>query len=172
MADPLVAEALKKAAVAWVAPAGRPARALWCMGHEDALWVVIGPGEQSAPGLEQAGEAYVTLRGDHGGRIITWRAAVSRVEPGQPEWDDVVPRLAGKRLNAPTDAAGLVSRWEHECQVHKLSPVGEPTEAGVRLPDVSHAAPPRTARHQSRRNRRRLDPPATIGDPGGRRHRT
>lgn len=144
MVHPLVAEALKKAAVAWVTVGDRPARALWCHATDDALWVVTGPGEQDAPGLEWASEALVTLRGDHGGRIVTWPAAVTRVDPGSGEWAQAVPQLAGKRLNASTGAETLVARWAAECAVNKLSPVGNPVEAGSTLPDGSLAEPPRT----------------------------
>jgi hypothetical protein len=56
MADPLVSEALKKAAVAWVSVDGGPALALWCMPIDDALYIVSGQGEQDAPGLAYAEE--------------------------------------------------------------------------------------------------------------------
>lgn len=143
MTHPLVAEAMKKAAVAWVAAGGRPARLLWGAAIGDALWVVSGPGEQDAPELAGAAEALVTLRGDHGGRIVTWRAAVTRVDPASEEWAESAPLLAGKRLNAPADAAALVERWAAECTVHKLTPVGDPVEAGAALPDGSLAEAPR-----------------------------
>jgi len=140
---PLVAETLRKAAVAWVAVGDRPARALWCMPMDGALWVVTGPGEQDAPGLPEAERALVTLRGDHGGRVVTWPAKVSRVEPGSQAWAEVVPQLAGKRLNAPADAATLVERWAAECTVLTLTPEGEPVAAGPTLPDTALAEPPR-----------------------------
>ena len=143
MTHPLVVEAIRKAAVAWVAPDDRPARALWCMPAEGALWVVTGPGEQDAPGLAGAERAMVTLRGDHGGRVVTWPARVSRVEPGSQAWAEVVPQLAGKRLNAAADAATLVERWGAECAVLTLTPEGEPVAAGPALPDAALAEPPR-----------------------------
>lgn len=143
MTHPLVAEATKKAAVAWVAAGGEPARALWCMGVDEALWLVTGPGEQAAPGLAPGGEALVSLRGDHGGRIVTWPAQVTRVDPGNEEWSQTVPQLAGKRLNAPLDAAGLTARWAAECAVWRLIPGAEPVEAGPALPDTAQAEPPR-----------------------------
>jgi hypothetical protein len=142
-ADRLVDEAMKKAAVAWVGVAGRPPVALWCLPLDGSLYVVSGPGEQSAPGIDGATEATVTLRGDHGGRIVTWPAAVSRVQPGTEEWSTVAPQLAGKRLNAPGTAEELVARWAAECVVSRLTPAGEPLEAGTTLPDGSLAAAPR-----------------------------
>jgi hypothetical protein len=141
--DGLVDEAMKKAAVAWVAVAGQAPLALWCLPLTGSLYLVSGPGEQSAPGIADAAEASVTLRGDHGGRIVTWPAQVSRVEPGTEEWDTVVPQLAGKRLNAPGTAEELAGRWAAECVVTRLNPAGAPVEAGASLPDGSLAAAPR-----------------------------
>ncbi|MDQ7906777.1 hypothetical protein RB614_19865 [Phytohabitans sp. ZYX-F-186] len=139
MADPLVSEALKKAAVAWVSVDGGPALALWCLPIDDALYVVSGPGEQAAPGLAYADEARVSLRGDHGGRIVTWSAEVTRIDPRSEEWTAVVPQLAGKRLNAPGSATALAERWAAECSVNRLAPAGDPEPPG----DASEAAPPR-----------------------------
>jgi hypothetical protein len=140
---PLVAEAMKKAAIAWVAADDGPATGLWCVPLDGALYVVSGPGEQAAPGLAEASSATVTLRGDHGGRIVTWRAAVRRVEPGGELWTEAAPLVAAKRLNAPGSAAELVERWAAECVLSRLSPVDAPLAAGATLPDDSLAEPPR-----------------------------
>jgi hypothetical protein len=70
---PLVEEALKKAAVAWVSVGDGPALALWCLPLEGSLVVVCGPGEQSAPGLAETATATVRLRGDTGGVIVRVR---------------------------------------------------------------------------------------------------
>ncbi|MFI0796014.1 hypothetical protein ACH4OY_25520 [Micromonospora rubida] len=145
VATPLVDEAVKKAAVAWVGVVGEPARALWCVPVEGSLLVVSGPGEQPAPGLAEAAEAQVTLRGDHGGQIVTWQARVTRVAPGTEEWTALAPTVAGKRLNAPGPTADLVRRWAAEgCALVRLTPAGEPA-TGDRLPDSSLAEPPRPA---------------------------
>jgi hypothetical protein len=143
MTDPLVDEAMKKAAIAWFSVDGGPARMVWCLPAEGALWVVTGPGEQDAPGLASASTAQVTLRGDHGGRIVTWPATVTRLDPASEAWAEIAPQLAGKRLNAPVAAGELVDRWAAECTIHKLAPAGDPVEAGATLPDASHAEPPR-----------------------------
>lgn len=142
-AAPLVDEAMKKATVAWVSVDGGPAVALWCMPLDGALYVVSGPGEQSAPGLEAAVAAAVTLRGDHGGQIVTWPAEVTRVEPGSERWTTAAPLVAAKRLNASGSTADLVERWAAECTLHRLAPAGAPAAAGGSLPDGSLAAPPR-----------------------------
>jgi hypothetical protein len=143
MTNPLVDESMKKAAVAWVSVGGSPARLLWCLPADGALWVVSGPGEQDAPELASASEALVTMRGDHGGRIVSWPAAVNRLDPSGEEWAELAPQLAGKRLNAPMAAGELVDRWAAECTVHKLTPAGGPVEAAATLPEGSLAEPPR-----------------------------
>lgn len=149
---PLVEEAAKKAAIAWLRVGDRPETAVWCLWSEGALYVVSGPGEQPAPGLADADTATVLLRGDHGGRIVSCPVAVDRVEPGSPLWEQVAPQLAGKRLNASGGAAQLVARWAARCVVSRLTPTGElattPPAAGdaaaTRGADPgSLAAPPR-----------------------------
>lgn len=141
----LVDEAMKKAAIAWVRVADAPALALWCVPLEGALFVVSGPGEQAAPGLAEAAEAQVILRGDHGGRIVTWPARVTRVEPGTEAWTTAAPLVAAKRLNASGPTADLVERWAADgCALTRLAPAGAP-RSGADLPDGSLAEPPRGA---------------------------
>ncbi len=140
----LVDEAMKKAAVAWLGTGGEPTGApVWCAWHEGALYVVSGPGEQPAPGLAAAERVTVTVRGDHGGRIVTWPARVERVEPGGESWAAVAPLLAGKRLNAAGGPEQTVARWAAECVLSRLTPVDGPVEAGAELPDGDLAAVPR-----------------------------
>ncbi|MEU8259149.1 hypothetical protein AB0C02_00795 [Micromonospora sp. NPDC048999] len=145
IATPLVDEAVKKAAVAWVSVAGGPAYALWCLPLDGALLVVTGPGEQSAPGLADADAAEVTLRGDHGGRIVTWPARVTRLRPGTEEWAAAAPLVAAKRLNAPGPVSDLMGRWAAaDCALNRLTPAGAPV-AGADLPAESLAEQPRAA---------------------------
>lgn len=146
---PLIEEATKRAAVAWVTVGSAPARLVWCMSAEGSLWIVTGDGEQELPGIKTATEVRVTLRGDHGGRIVTWPATVSRVEPGSEEWARVVPQLASKRLNAAVAGAALADQWARTGRVSRLTPAGEPIEAGPTLPHAPAAAPVRS--HSARR---------------------
>src|SRR5919112_302977 len=90
----LIEEAAKKAAVAWLRVPG--------VGADYLVWTT---------GLAGASRVDVSLRGDHGGRIVTWPADVSTVEPDSPEWTAVAPQLAGKRLNAPGTTDETVQRW-------------------------------------------------------------
>jgi hypothetical protein len=151
---PLVDEAIKKAAIAWVSVGDGPALGLWCMPYEDSLVVVSGPGEQAAPGLADADTATVRLRGDNGGLIVIAEAAVTRVRPGSEEWAAIAPQLANKRLNASGTAEEVVERWATTgCAVVRLTPAGSGVIGAPDLPDVSEAAPPREtpARVETRR---------------------
>jgi hypothetical protein len=120
--EPLVSEAMKKAAVAWIAVGARPAYAVWCLWTEGALYVVSGPGEQPAPGLARAGTVTVQARGDHGGLIVEWAATVHRVRSDSQLWATVGPQLAAKRLNSAS-APALLRRWAEHAVVSRLAPV-------------------------------------------------
>ena len=144
MTEHVVEEAIRKAAIAWVSVDGKPPRGLWCVPVDGALYVVSGYGEQSAPGLAGAASAEVTLRGDHGGRIVTFTADVRRVEPGDDEWNAVAPQVGAKRLNAPGSTEALLERWAMDCTLSRLSPAeGVPAVTRPDLPDGSLAEPPR-----------------------------
>ena len=144
MGSAVLDEALKKAAIAWVSVDGGAARGLWCVPLEGTLIMVSGPGEQEAPRLGEATRASVRLRGDTGGLIVVWEAAVSRLQPGTEEWDTVAPQVATKRLNASGTADELIARWiASGCAVVRLTPVDEAPTTSPDLPDTSGAATPR-----------------------------
>jgi hypothetical protein len=141
---PLIEEAVKKAAVAWVSVGDGPARGLWCLPLEGSLLLVCGPGEQSAPGLAEAATATVRLRGDTGGLIVVFEATVQRLDPAGADWATVAPQLANKRLNASGTAEQLVARWVASgCAIVRLTPSEEASVSAPNLPDGSGAAPPR-----------------------------
>jgi hypothetical protein len=136
MVDALIEEAAKKAAVAWLAaPGAGPAYLVWTAWLDGALLVVSGPGEQATPGLAEGATVEVSLRGDHGGRIVTWLARVSAVDPASA----LLAQLAAKRLNAAGTTEEVVRRWGEANTVFRLDPAGG-TEP---LPDGSLAEPPR-----------------------------
>ena len=130
----LIEEAAKKAAVAWVND-----RLVWTAWLNGAFYVVGGPGEQLVPELSDDAPALVSLRGDHNGRIVTFPARVSTVDPGAEDWGVSVAQLATKRLNGPGTAEETLARWAEQNQVFRLEPTGD-TAA---LPDGSLAAAPR-----------------------------
>src|SRR3954452_3445511 len=141
---PLVDEAIKKAALAWVSVGDGPALGLWCMPLDGTLIVVSGPGEQYAPGLADAARATVRLRGDNGGLIVVAEMAVAPILPGSEDWETVAPQLAGKRLNASGSADDVVARWvQTDCLVVRLTPDQEEPLTAPDLPAGSAAAEPR-----------------------------
>lgn len=144
---PLVEEAARKAAVAWVGLGDGPAYCVWVLPLEGRLYVITGPGEQSLPGLAEALvqglPAGVTLRGDHGGSIVTYRAAIAEIKSNTTEFESVAPQLAGKRLNASGTAEDVVARWAEECLLVALIP--DPQDVSTDLADKSQPQPPRPA---------------------------
>ena len=141
---PLVDEAIKKAAVTWISVGDGPALGLWCLPMESSIVVVCGPGEQRAPGLAEAATATVRLRGDTGGLIVVFEAAVERLDPAGADWATVAPQLATKRLNASGTAEELVARWvEADCAIVRLTPSDAEAVSAPDLPAESGAAPPR-----------------------------
>lgn len=146
----LVEEATKKSGLIWVRGADAAApRAVWHVWHEGAAHLVgDGPGEQPLTGLTEGAGAEVTVRSkDKGGRLVTWRANVVRLEPGTEGYDDAVAELKAKRLNAP-DGEAMPGRWARECRVLRLEPTGEV----LPMPEGDLAAPP-------------VPTPATTRDP-------
>lgn len=143
MTHPLVEEAAKKAAIGWFAVDGGPAYALWCMPHEGDLCLVTGKGEQELPGISEESSVTVTLRGDHGGAIVTYETSVTRVRPDMFRWAELAPQLAAKRLNASGTAEEVVARWSRECSIWALTPASDPapldTSSGSRPPRPSTA---------------------------------
>jgi hypothetical protein len=122
---PVVAAAMAKAGVVWIAPAGDPHPVpAWLHWTGEAAYVVAGPGEQPLAGLAGAASATVTARSaDTGGRLVSWTADVDTVEPGTGDWDEIVPTLAVGRLNSP-DGADTADRWARTATVFRLSPTG------------------------------------------------
>jgi hypothetical protein len=149
----LVEEATKKSGVIWVRPAGAAAssaRAAWHVWVEDAAYVVTGGREQQLPGIETTTEVVVTVPSkDKGGRLVTWVARPSVVEPGSAAWATAVPALHANRLNAP-DGEQQPARWARESRVVRLEPTGEVLERPGAMPTRSQAVPPRPTRATTR----------------------
>jgi hypothetical protein len=144
----LIAEATKRASLIWIVIQGqdRP-RPAWHIWRADAAYVVTGTGEQPLPGLAGAGQVTVIVAGGRAGGRVEWTAAVSRVEPGSREWDEVIGPLVAGRLNAVL-APGETSparRWARSGAVFRLAPVDP----------LAPADPPAP-----------VDPPAPAADPG------
>jgi len=151
----LIAEATKRAGLIWIVIDGQdhpcPAWHIWRAGPlaRGAAYVVTGPGEQPLPGLAGAGRVTVIVAGSQasGGRVA-WTAAVTRVEPGSTEWDEVIGPLVAGRLNAVL-AEGETSpahRWATSGAVFRLAPVlagpGPVDAAAPNSRTLLSAAPP------------------------------
>ena len=107
----LVAEATKRAGLVWLTVPGQdrayPAWHLW-REPPGAAYLVTGPGEQPLPGLAGADWVAVTVPSKQArGALVTWTAAVGRVDPGSAEWDEVIGPLRAARLNADLSAAAV-----------------------------------------------------------------
>jgi len=141
----LIAELGKKTGVSWLTygePAG-PERAAWHVWLEDALYVVSGGAEQPLPGIEQTDRIAVTMRSkENGGRLLTWVASASRVEPGDDRWGPVTAALVAGRLNLD-DLATTADVWARTSVVTRLVPTAEMVERPGELTDEAHRAVPR-----------------------------
>ncbi len=141
----LIVEATKKSDLVWIATGGgSPVTAAWHVWHDDAVYVVTGPGEQPLPpDLGKFATCEVIVRSaERWGRVVTWEAMVWRVTPGIEEWRRIAPVLLAKRLNG-RDGAAAAQRWAAGCTIFRLAPTGGIFEAGDSLPSDSGAEPPR-----------------------------
>ncbi|WP_117214490.1 hypothetical protein [Allorhizocola rhizosphaerae] len=139
MTHPLIEEAGKKASIGWFSVDGGPAHALWCMPLDGRIFLVTGAGEQKLPGIGEESVVTVTLRGDHGGNVVSYPATVTQIRPEMDVWETVAPQLAGKRLNSSGPAEQVVERWSRECAIWALAPAGDPLPRST----ASGAAEPR-----------------------------
>jgi hypothetical protein len=124
-ASALIEEATKRSAVVWVTGSGR-AHPVWHVWRDGSAYVVTGGLEQPLPDVAPGGRAVVVVRSKakQNDRLVQWVADVSVVDPGTPEWDEIVPLLHAKRLNPP-DGEEQPQRWARESVVLRLTPTGE-----------------------------------------------
>ena len=129
-ASALVEEATRRSAVVWVSGAGR-AHPVWHLWHDGSAYVVHGGLEQPLPDVTPGSRAVVAVRSKatQSDRLVQWVADVSAVLPGSAAWDEVVPLLHAKRLNAP-DGERQPERWARESVVLRLTPTGETVPVG------------------------------------------
>ncbi|MGH3345233.1 MAG: hypothetical protein ACRDPK_20665, partial [Carbonactinosporaceae bacterium] len=150
----LIEEATRKSGLVWLTVGDERARAVWHLWHDGAAYVVTGGPEQPLPALRGSGEAgevgeeaasaiTVTVPSkDTRGRLVSWRARVTIVDPDSEHWHTVAGELAAKRLNAPEPAEELVERWARQGRIIRLEPTGEIAEGPGAMPAASQAAPP------------------------------
>lgn len=121
--SPTVEEATRRSGVVWVALDDHPPRLVWHLWHDACLWLVCGGLEQELPGAAEASRAVVTVRSKatQNDVVAVWPATVSVVDPGSPEWQEVVPLLHEKRLNPP-DGENQPTRWARDSLILRLTP--------------------------------------------------
>ena len=120
----LIEEATRRSGVVWITAEGSDrAQPVWHLWHDGAMYVVTGGIEQP---LAVTSTATVTVRSNarQADRLVTWAADVEPVRPGSELWDEVVPLLHAKRLNAP-DGEDQPQRWARESVVLRFTPTGE-----------------------------------------------
>ena len=120
-----IADATRRAGLIWIQLPGDRPRPLWHMWHDGAAYVVTGGAEQPLPGTLTGGCAQVVTPGRAtSDQPLTWVARLEPVPPGTAEWDEVVPLLQAKRLNA-TGGEVQQKRWARESVLLQLVPTGE-----------------------------------------------
>ena len=143
LARAMVEEVCRKSALVWVRPLGAAhAQAVWYAWLDGAVHLVTGGLEQPLGGAPDGAEVDVTARSkDTGGRVVTFRAVVTELDPSGEAWATVATELHGKRLNAP-DGEAQPARWARESRVLRLDPVDRLVEGPGRVSHRSHAAEP------------------------------
>jgi len=136
----LVAEAAKKSDLLWVETGTPPARPLWHIWRDDAVWVVTGGLEQPDPGLVDGAVVRVILRSrDKWSRLLSVDATVARIDPSSDLWAEAAAALHAKRLNSPDGDAAL-DRWRLESTVWQLVPGTALVEGPGTMSDQTHRA--------------------------------
>lgn len=100
-----IADATKKSGLIWISRPGTPNPApTWHHWHDDAAYVVT-----DLSGVDRV--SVIVRSKTTGARALTWEATVTRVSPGTPEWDEIVPEIHTARLNStPLDAQSPLFR--------------------------------------------------------------
>ncbi|MDP9444287.1 MAG: hypothetical protein M3P83_08025, partial [Actinomycetota bacterium] len=142
----VVDEVMKKSGVCWLRyPGSERERPVWQVWRDGSAYVVSGGPEQPLPGIDQVDQAVVVTRSrDSRERVLAWRAHVTRLAPGDQEYDDAVRALLADRLNLE-DFDETRRTWAERCTVTRLEPTGVVEEYPGALPDGDLAqVPPAT----------------------------
>lgn len=146
----LLDEALKKGALVWLyvdVPAALEGRgqARWYAWTGEHVYLLTGPGEQPDPGVSAGGSVRVVVRSkDNRHRLVAFDAAVSTLQPDDPDWDAATAELAKSRLNLPA-ADAAPSRWAAASSgvaLYRLTPSLPLSEPAAEPPSSSHRAAP------------------------------
>ena len=89
LSQALIAEAAKKSDLLWLDTGAPPARPLWHVWRDEAVWVVTGGLEQPDPGLVDGATVRLILRSrDKWSRLLSVDATVSRIDPSSDAWSE------------------------------------------------------------------------------------
>lgn len=124
-------QATRRSGVVWLLADGTgPPQPVWHLWHAGAAHVVHGGAEQVLDGVGDGDRVLVVVRSKHSqsDRVVQWWAVAHALRPGTPAWDEIVPLLHARRLNA-RDGDGEPARWARESSVLTLTPDG--TERAV-----------------------------------------
>ena len=138
----LIRELSKKTSVCWLRYDGvdHPAWHIWL---DDAVYVVSGGNEQPLPEIEDVDAIEVVMRSkDNGGRLVTWVADVTVVQPSDELWGPVTKALVAARLNLE-DLATAAGEWAEHSVVSRIAPTEELVESPGSLSDEAHLATPK-----------------------------
>ena len=134
----LIEEATRKSGVVWVTPQDEQSpRPVWHLWHDGAMYVLSGGIEQPLPVTARA-TVSVRSKERQADLLVEWQADVDVVTPGSPLWDEVVPLLHARRLNAP-DGDAQPARWAQESVVQRFRPV-QSGDAHLAAGDRDHGA--------------------------------
>ncbi len=142
--------AMRAAGVVWLSPEPSAPGAesvppttgpVWHVWADGACYLLTGPGEQPLPGIVAGRQCQVTVRNSAGGRALTWPAFVEEVDPADPTWAAIAPKLAAARLNGG-DPVAVVATWPGRLTILGLRPSGPPITPETGMPDDSQAAAP------------------------------
>jgi len=93
----LVQEATRRSGVVWVELPGRAPRPVWHLWHDGSLYTVVGGLEQALADPGPTAVVIVRSKDTQNDQVVRWGAEVSRVRPGSPLWNEVVPLLHARR---------------------------------------------------------------------------
>lgn len=106
--------AAKKSGRAWIGN-----RLVWCAWLDDALVLITGGPEQTAPDLTQP----VTLADSTGAAALRLTTAATTLDPGSDQWETSARLLSERRLNGAGQPAELVTWWTSESVITRLDVV-------------------------------------------------
>ena len=131
----LLGEAASKSGLLWIRLPSGATHPAWHVWHDDgdprgtgpAAYVISGIGEQPLPWLPEQVDLIFRSK-DSGGRLLTITAQVLEITPESDEWEAAAAVVRPERLNFAEPAEDVDLRWRTGCVIHRLTPLGRPSE--------------------------------------------